>query len=384
MERLKTVLSWNGDWTGLRDPIATRKRKSFLESVEARKIKHVASRVADARAGRMLLAKEIAWPIIDELQMIGDIEVTSNPLALLRLADTPGDNRLVMRRRFEALCLFDLGLIGFELERIDPMRRVEDDVLAMIGLLEEFVFSGDTQELDVHTYHDAEEVYRVKGISYDVATPEKFPKLAPRKHYSLCRITNRGIVLQFDVRAKDRFRTVVKLLKQAERPKENQDPLLVKDRCGLKFVVQSLEEVNALVEELRWHLEACDAVVVADGDNLTVDTGTAADPSNPHSSSKYKMKQLSVFWRGRWYEFQIVTFANHYSALYSQDEENHVLYKLKQVGKDVFSKLFLGNLYLGEGRWDDPALKQMLYDRQIQNLGWFHERQKRNGNGSKL
>ncbi len=383
MERLKEVLSWNKDWTGLRDPFATRKRKNYLESIEAKKIKHVASRVADAREGRMHLAKEIAWPIVDELEMIGEVLVTSNPLALLRLADKAGDDRLHLRQRFESVCLFDLGLAGFELERLDPMRRVEDDVRAMISLLDALVFSGATAGLDVHTYHDADDVYRVKGISYGAATPEKYPNLAPRKHYSLCRITNKGVTLRFEVRAKDRFRTVVKLLKQAVWPKEGQDPLVVKDRCGFKFVVQDLEAVKTLVDELRWNLEACDAVVLADGDNLTVDTGTAADPSNPRSSKKYKKKQLAVFWHERWYEFQIVTFAHYYSARYSLDEENHVIYKLQQGGKDVLPMLFRGDLYLEEGRWDDPDLQKMLYDRQLENLGWFHQRQKRNGNGSK-
>lgn len=382
MERLKTVLSWNRDWTGLRDPMATRKRKSYLESIEAKKIKHVASRVAEAREGRMLLAREIAWPIVDELEMIGEVLVTSNPLALLRLADKAGDSRLVSRQRFEALCLFDLGLAGFELERIDPMRRVEDDVRAMISLLDALVFSGETQDLDVHTYHDADDVYRVKGISYGVPAPEAYPNLAPRKHYSLCRITNKGVVLRFDVRAKDRFRSVVKLLKQTERPKKDQDPLLVKDRCGFKFVVQDLDAVRTLTEELRWNLEACDAIVHGDGDNLTVNTGMPADPSNPRSSSKYKKKQLAVYWHDRWYEFQIVAFADYYSARYSLDEENHDIYKLQQGSKDVLPMLFRGGLYLEEGRWDDPALQKMLYDRQLENLGWSHKRHNRNGNGT--
>lgn len=383
MERLKEVLSWNKDWTGKRDPLATRKRKSYLESIEAKKIKHVASRVADAREGRMQLAREIAWPIVDELEMVGEVMVTSNPLALLRLADKSGDDRLHARQRFESLCLFDLGLSGFELERIDPMRRVEDDVRAMISLLDALVFSGVTQDLDVHTYHDADDVYRVKGISYGAATPDAFPKLAPRKHYSLCRVTNKGVTLRFEVRAKDRFRTVVKLLKQSVWPKEGQDPLLVKDRCGFKFVVQDLEEAKTLAEELRWNLEACDAVVLPDGDNLTVDTGAPTDPSNSRSSSKYKRKQLAVFWRERWYEFQITTFAHYYSARYSLDEENHVIYKLRQGGKDVLPMLFIGSLYLEESRWDDPELQRMLHERQLENLGWFHLRQKRNGNGHK-
>lgn len=383
MERLKEVLSWNKDWTGKREPLAIRKRKSYLESIEAKKIMHVASRVADAREGRMQLAREIAYPIVDELDLVGEVSVTSNPLALLRLADKSGDDRLVRRQRFEALCLFDLGLAGFELERIDPMRRVEDDVRAMISLLDALVFSGETQDLDVHTYHDADDVYRVKGISYGVAAPEKYPSLAPRKHYSLCRLTNKGVVLRFDVRAKGHFQTLVKLFKQTERPKSNHDPLLVKDRCGFKFVVQNHDALKTLVDELRWNLEACDAVVRDDGDNLTVDTGLPADPLNLRSSPNYKMKQLAVFWHDRWYEFQIVTFANYYSARYSLDEENHVIYKLRQGGKDMLSMLFLGSLYLEESSWDDPALQKMLYDRQLENLGWAHKPQKRNGNGPK-
>ncbi len=77
-----------------------------------------------------------------------------------------------------------------------------------------------------------------------------------------------------------------------------------------------------------------------------------------------------VHWSRRWYEFQIVTFSDYYGALYAHDEENHVVYKLRQGVKDMLPMLYPGSVYLEEGSWEDERLVRLLYDRQIQNLGW--------------
>ncbi len=377
MESLKLVLEWRKDWTGERDPKAIRTRLAALRVCEAADMELLSNRVREARDGRALLAKELAWPIYDELHMIGSVFATSNPLDLLELADIAGNDRLIVQQRFEALCLTDLAVAMYQLERIDSMDRVEEDMRGMIDLLQRRIFSGVTRDLDIYTYHDAQDMFRVKGVSYDV--PGDFPKLAERKHNSLCRVTKEGIVLRFDVRPKDRFRTVVKLVKQLNAPKEGQDPYLVKDRCGFKFVVQSTEDAIALSEELQWFLVASGAEVKLDGDNLTVETGVGADVTNPHTSPKYRKKQLAVHWHGRWYEFQIVMFSGYYSAQYALDDENHTVYKLRQGMKDILPMLYPGTIFLEEKTWQSEALEKMLLERQLENLGWWHQRKQRNG-----
>lgn len=378
MDQVKLVLGWRKDWTGERDPMAIRTRLSFLRQCPAADIHGLLSnRVRDARDGRRLLAQELAWPIYDELHMIGSVFASSNPLDLLELVDCAGDDRLIVQQRFEALCLVDLAVAMHQLECIDSMNRVEEDMRAMINLLQRRIFSGATVDLDIFTYHDAKDMYRVKGVSFD--SPGSFETLTERKHNSLCRVTKEGIVLRFDVRPKDRFRTIVKLLKQLNAPKEDQDPYLVKDRCGFKFVVQSIEDVKTLAAELEWFLTASGAVVKPDGDNLTVTTGEAADTTNKNSSPKYLKKQLAVYWHGRWYEFQIVLFGGYYSAQYALDDENHTVYKLRTGMKDILPMLYPGEIYLEEKTWDSPALEKMLLERQLENLGWWHTRKQRNG-----
>ncbi len=377
MNSLKLVLEWRKDWTGERDPKAIRTRLAVLRGCKPTDMELLSNRVREARDGRALLAKELAWPIYDELHMIGSVFATSNPLDLLELADIAGSDRLIVQQRFEALCLTDLAIAMYQLERIDSMNRVEEDMRGMIDLLQRRIFSGTTRDLDIYTYHDAQDMFRVKGVSYDVSG--EFPNLVQRKHNSLCRVTKEGIVLRFDVRPKDRFRTVVKLVKQLNAPKEGQDPYLVKDRCGFKFVVQSTEDAIALAEELEWFLVASGADVKSDGDNLTVETGVGADVTNPHTSPNYRKKQLAVHWHGRWYEFQIVLFSGYYSAQYALDDENHTVYKLRQGMKDILPMLYPGKIFLEEKTWESDALQKMLLERQLENLGWWHQRKQRNG-----
>lgn len=366
--QLQLVLGWRKDWTGDRNPSAVRTRHAYLRALNAPDILLISNRVREAREGRLRLARELAWPIYDELHMVSDVFVTSNPLDLADIADRAGTDRLFVRQRFEALCLIDLAVAMHELEHHDSMDRVEEDLRSMIGLLERRLFSGETCDLDIHTYHDPDDMYRVRETSYDVAA--SFPKLMERKHNSPCRITRAGTVARFDVRPKDRIGTVAKLLRQTVAPKEGHDPFVVKDRCAFKLVVKDVASVRALAEELAWYLEASGAKVCDGGDNLTAETRTAADVTNARSSPKYRKKQLDVFWHGRWYEFQIVTFAGYYGALYALDEENHGIYKLRQGVKDVLPMLYPGFIYLEEGSWESPELQKLLYERQIENLGW--------------
>lgn len=151
------------------------------------------------------------------------------------------------------------------------------------------------------------------------------------------------------------------------------------DRCGLKFVLKSVEEARTLSAEVCWMLDANGAFVTPDGDNLTEETATAADPDNAHASPKYRKKQISVLWNGRVYEIQFVLFSGYYAALYALDDENHDIYKLRKALGDVLPLLYPGSIYLDEGTWDDPGLRQMLRDRLIETLGWNRERHLRNG-----
>lgn len=379
MDRLRDVLAWRKDWTGTYDRRAIRARRAYLRSLDPSQIPVIAAHARAVREGRLQLAHELARPLYDELHMVSDAFVTSNPLDLVDLADESGSDRLTVRRRFEALCVHDLAVAVHELERIDPVGRVEDDLKSMIALMRRRLFRRGDHDLDIFTYHDPGDMLRVKEVSYDA--PGTFPGLEQRKHNSPCRIMKDGRMFRFDVRPKDPFRTVTKMIRQVFVPKPNQDPYLVRDRCGLTLVVRGVEDARAISDQLAWFLIASGATVNDDGDNLTVDTRAPADTANARSSSKYRKKQLAVLWHGRWYEFQIVTFAGYYSAKYALDEENHALYKMRQGVKDLLPLFFPGSIYLEEGSWDVPALHAMLYERQIENLGWFQKRHHvRNGN----
>jgi len=377
-QSLSRVLEWRKDWTGRYDPSVIRVRRAYLETLAPRDIVLLSNRVREARRGRMALAHELAFPVEDELEMVSGVESTSNPFELAGLADVPGDDCFVTQQRFEALCVLDLAVMMSELERGDPMDRVEADQGAMIALLEEHVFSGTPIDLDVFTYHDPAPsgMYRVREVRYQ--DPASLPAWLERKHNSRCRITRDGIVAHFTGKPKDRFDTVIKLLRQVSRPKEGWNPCVVKDRCRCTFVVQDIGCVRALSGELRSVLGVHGALLHDGGDNLTVMTTGASDPTNPFSSPKFRKKQFDLQWHGRWYEIQIVTFDGFYGARYASDTQNHAIYKLLQGTRDILPAFYPPHVYLEDGEtWSAPELQRLLLDRQVQNLGWSQRR--RNG-----
>lgn len=378
---LRTALAWKNDWTGEYVPGALDPRDDFLRGIGSSDLRLLANRVREARKGRAALARELAFPVEDELELVSNVESTSDPFRLLDLAAAAGSGAIGIQQRFEALCLFDLAAMMFELERIDPMDQVEEDQRSIIGLLERDLFDGTAVDLDIFTHHDPSPggAYRILRTEYD--RPTDVAGTIMRKHNSRCRVTRSGIVTHFTGRPKDRFDAVLKLLRQVAFPKPGRDPHVLKDRCRCTFVVRDVDDAVALGDELKMNLRVRGAEMRDGGDNLTRSTGKAADTGNPFSSKRYRKRQFDVFLRSRWYEIQIVTFAGYYGARYTIDEENHVIYKLRQALVGALPMLFPGHIYLEERTWDDPALQRLLLERQRENLGWPYRRLG-NGNGT--
>ncbi|NBT37158.1 MAG: hypothetical protein EBT21_03420 [Actinobacteria bacterium] len=330
--------------------------------------------VREVRKGRHNLVEHLAQPVSDELERVSNVGTCSNPLLLLALADVAGDDHLIARQRFEALSIIDLAIMTRELERHDPMLRVEHDQTAMIELLEKLMFSGSTTPLTVYTYHDAER-RSVRHVSYGTSDPQN--GTSERVHHNICRVLSRdGVVARLDGEPKERFSTVLMLLRQMWE-NDGRDPYRMTDRCRFKFAVKDVDAVRTLSDELYRVLVSSGASVKDDGDNLLPESAATATKRN--QSKKYRKKQLVVTWNGRVYEFQIVLFQDYYGAKFALDDENHRVYKLRQGIECLLPLLYPGSLYLKEGTWEDPSLKRLLHDHIILTLDWNHERYARNG-----
>lgn len=371
-ERFRTVMGWRRDWTGAHNRDVLNRRYEYLRDRPSGEVAYIRQLVRWARDARLLLARELAWPIYDELHMVDDTFCCSDPFGLLGFVDVPGDDPLLVQRRFEALCLADLGVAMFELELADSMDRVEADLASMLALINGKIMSRDTVDLVIYTYHDPNDMYSARGVSF--GEPGSFPGLYERRHMSRCRISRDGIIFRSKTRPKDPFRSLVKIMRQMDAPTSGKDSFLIKDRCAFQFVTKDATSAAALAAQIRHCLEVAGAHVFDDGDNLTADTGHQANVENGMSSRKYRKKQMVALWHGRWYEFQFLTFQDYYGSRYALDDANHVIYKLRQGLTGVLPVFFPGPIYLEEGTWDSDGLKTMLYERQIENLGWHLRR----------
>lgn len=366
---MRRFVEWTKDWTTADRPAAFAERRAYLGRLSNVRLALLDEWVRAMRTDRWELAKELVAPIVRELETVALTDMKSNPFALLEFGDVRGDSIFAAKRRFEALCLFDLAIGVDLLEQEDPASVVENDGAQMMSLLEQELFRTDElRVVTVWSYHDPEDAYRVHEgrVGFD----ERLDAGSPyeRRNPEPCRVLKDGTSVRVSQRPKGRFETLLKIHRKG----------VVKDRCGVKFIVPSVSDAKKLLASIRRLLKSHGAIVRSDGDTL-VPTAIAADPGNAASSPRYRVAKLMARLHGRWHELQVQTFAGYVSAQYALDGENHELYRLGQGLDHQLPLLYPGEIYLEERSWKNPDLRKMLRDRYVQKLDWRVERLTTNG-----
>lgn len=283
---------------------------------------------------------------------------------LLELMRSDGKKPLDARRRFEAISLFDQAGFVAAIESDDSLDNIGRDLKEMLGLLQEYLFVG-SREITVWSRHDPKDSYRVKGQP-QIDEPMRGNFTNVRRREMTCRLLKGGDIAHLDHRLKDAAAAMLKIMRQRQHP-DKENPYQVRDRCGLKFSLPSVELADKTCGALRRLLERHNAVLSPVQGNLN-GNGQCKDTNNPQSSPYYKALSFNAVWRGRSFEFQIVTFKDLFSSEHALNDENHDLYKLRQYLTHIFP-LFFPLPHYGIN-WLSRPVRQRLFRSKTRQLGW--------------
>lgn len=341
MVEWKRLQERQGDWLRIH-PEAIGSRRKFLDRSLSRELSYYTRAVQTLRHGRERLVRGFADVYFDQLELDSSVATTSNLGRLLDLSMRPGKNfEPDPQRWFEALSRFDQAVSIAQIEMRDSHESLDRDMNDLLDFLSKQLFVDGFEKIEIYCYHDPKIDYRVRAEDIGIGHHLSRPGLVRRKTDLTCRKTVLNEVAYIRHRIKDPFETWLKMQRQIG-DLEKLDPFVVNDRCGLTFIVESVENLQDIA------LKLVEILLEDPKDNgkeiepLDTNYGSqkAVDANNHHSSVGYKAAKTLMEWRGRVFEFQFHTFQDYFSIKRSLLDTNHDLYRLRQA-LEFFSSPFV-------------------------------------------
>lgn len=364
----ETLDRWENDWLKIRQG-ALEERRAFLEGVLCDDWARLTQAIQWVRYGHEWLVINWAFGLADQLDPESSVATTPHLDRLLRLAAkvTLGENLPPLHRWFDAVSTFDQAVALAKIEQEDPLEGVGRDMDRLIDFLGDRLFTGDFETVEFYVYHDPEHDFTVAegdiGIGRHLS--HRAVGRTRRKARLTCRRVRENGLVYLHHRLKNQFRTYLKIHRQRLLARES--PTLVRDRCGLMFVLETVEDALAFAERVREVLVE-DGAVVTETPKPNFHVDRPGDPDNKESSKAYKVAKTCLRWRGREVELQFCTFANHFSARLAVSDVNHELYKLGQAFKHFFPWLWPQEVY--GINWSNGHVRTQMHAWKVAQLGW--------------
>lgn len=362
----QTLSEWRKDWFSL-DAKVIEKRLAYLHRASSLERFHLTQAVTIIRYGRERLLDHYAYVYADQLAPDSSVGSTPHLDRLLELAVKNGENNQPDPQRwFEALSLFDQAIAVSRIESEDPYEKIGRDLDTLIDFLRDRFFVGGFEKIDVYSYHDPNDGYTVHTGDVSIDRPLTRPGLTRRKSRMTCRRLANDRIAYMHHRIKDPFQTWLKMYRQQlERREKN--PFFINDRCGLMFVVPSVDELQDIALCLL-ELLIVNGATEIEPLEMNHQTDHRADIQNHHSSARYKAAKMLVDWEGRRFEFQFVTFPDYFTSARSLLDSNHELYKLRQAMNYFLPLIWPECVY--EMDWNNPQIRHTLRSWKEAQLGW--------------
>ena len=362
----RQVLEWCADWTAPYDEKAIDRRRAFFRYAAPERKIFFARELVQLKRELDALKEKYAHAYLHDLELEAMVSSTDDVEDLYDLADDPGTTEVHRHRRFGALMLGDVAMCIAGNELPDSYLVASKDQGKFVARITNDFFREDVRRVVVTRFHDPADHFRVKALavhdpedpSFRVeGIPAELPGSFDPRHVHneplACR-TLGGRLVGFHHRTKTPFDTYLKVL--IRRQEGHPDPFDVQDRCGVKFLVPTEDERDALIRQLR------DFIAVIGGDCR--DDGR--DPKNKRSSKHYRVVKEWIDWNDRQFEAQFMTFQDYYSSRFSTNEENHELYKSRACRDIFFPHFFPASLY--GIRWAHPDVQTFLREQKIPQL----------------
>lgn len=367
------LYEWTSDWTRNSEvsdqpfflsPDALNKRQQFLRSLSHMDRALCSVMIQAVHNLHRVLVQNYADVLSGVLKMESNVACAFKLEDLFELMSGSGDKPLDSRRRFEAVSIFDQTCFVGAIESDDSLDNIGRDLKEMLCLLQENLFVG-SRDITVWSRHNPHDFYRVRDTP-QIDQPMKGNLANVRRHEMTCRVLKGGELAHLDHRLKDAATTLVKIYRQKKDPDKNH-PFQVRDRCGLKLSLVTVEQVYKTLKVLRHLLEKHGAHLSKAQGNLN-GHGERKDANNPQSSPFYKAISFNAEWRDRNYEFQLVTLRDLLSSEHALNDENHELYKLRQYQTFILPMFFPPRHY--GINWSSRNVRRRLWRAKVQQLGW--------------
>lgn len=278
-------------------------------------------------------------------------------ISLLKKYQGLGNDRLSRIREFEARRAILLTIILFDLkihrERLQLNGALIQDVMSY---LEKRFFVPGTVRKTLISFHDPENFFRVAFWCFpDEKQNMEMPKeLTVRETELDCRKfewKGKEYLIYFAFRDKTRFSHLCKMFR-----KDIRDPhASALDWRGFKLVFFSQDALEAGIEKLR------EQVFYFPGVTWKLEDGRFfRESENPYSSRNFRAKKFITIHKGQPCEVIIETIENHLNGLLSLGDENHELYRVRQLISTALPLIFPKELYQVD--WKDSHVQEEIIE----------------------
>lgn len=272
-------------------------------------------------------------------------------------------DRLVQIREYEARRLILLTLVFFELRTKSRWLHLDGYSLQSITrYLERKFFSGGIVKKMIISYHQGNNDFRVSRWNFrnDRKTESRRSNLSNKSLWKReiileCRpfkYQRKEYLVYFSVREKTIFSHFLKMLR-----KDIRDPYSsALDWRGFKLVFFSDEGLEAGLSKLREEVFCLPGVTwkLSDGwfDRCE---------NNSFSSPNFRATKFITIFQGIPCEVIVETIENHLNGLFSTGDENHELYRIRQLIKNALPLLFPSEIY--EIDWEEKSIQEKIISR---------------------
>lgn len=349
--------------------VARRKALWHLLSPSVKRTMH--QMLPSIREARATVIGKYLSPLEDEVELAADVELADTSAQLLRTASITRQDPIRIQQRYEALQLWDMATALAVLAEDDPLTRVRADLRRLVDLFKQKIFAPASLWVNTWSYHDPSDELRVRHVALRDPLPKVDQGQWLRRHSPLnFRVTADGQLVSFHHRDKHVFGVWLKVYRQLhDATRVYTDPYVVTDRCGIKLIVPTVEDVQRVVDQIA---DALAHKKVQGSIKKVYSNLGATQPmngANSHSSPHYHAAKYQLFAWGREYELQVTTLADYFASRYALGSENHLLYRLDQI-LEVFGPLLFPTAVYNSIDWTSPELRSILMGQAVGKLVW--------------
>ncbi|MBI2550737.1 hypothetical protein HYV73_00110 [Candidatus Uhrbacteria bacterium] len=366
MHSMKQLLDWIPDWYEPSESAVTH-RQLLLEGLSDHDRERGNTAIHESRLARDHIIGRFASPYesIFDLEMSVSLAMTLERLlnrAKVYVANGSRTKRLIWS---QAISLFDLAVGQMFLDRMESLQSASSDLEGLLAILEDGLFDGSFHDATVRGWYDPVDSYRAREAMIEDG-PIPRGSFVMQEHSFLFRRLTTGEPVHLSHRVKLPFMTLLKIMRQLRRKKD--DAYTVRDRRAVRLVVADETVARQVASRVQDLIHRAGGTCVLEGENLV--GGVSVDQENANSHERFRAIKMLLHLHQKPFELQVLPMRDHLNCTYGGGDENHRLYRLRQMLREYFPRLLPWRFY--RVPWRLPHVESRCRASLLSQLGWFY------------